>query len=107
MPALKLPQHKDLGSQHKAIGSISDREMAIDVANYIIGLERDLTTFIEDRIELKFHKGKAHKAAREEHLAKQRDRVLRAIGHSIDSSSMIRAIHREFLEGEGSWKDAN
>jgi hypothetical protein len=86
------------------LGGIADREMAIDLANYIIGLERDLTTFIADRIETHFHKGKAHKVAREEYLAKQRDRVLRAIRHSSDSSSMIRALHREFLEDRELWE---
>ncbi len=113
MPNLRIAKHPALPvakhSHQKIFDNSTDREMAVAIGLYIIGLQRDLTTFIEDRIATNGHSGLSSRIAREEALAQQavnqRDRLLGAIVNAADSSMLIRALHREFLANQS--KEAN
>jgi hypothetical protein len=119
MPAPKFPFAEY--SPRTVLGRIANKQMIIGIGNYIIRLEYDLGTlerlFIKDRIEAGGHRHEgplrkmANKIAREEGLvqrtAEQRLRLLRVIGNATNSSSLIRALHREFLEEEKPYEAAN
>ena len=81
---------------------MAGREMTIAIGDHIIGLRRDLATFIENQIVTGSRKKKTYVVARDEDFSKQRHRLLRAIGNGTNSSSLIRTLHRVFLEEDKS-----
>ena len=119
MPPPKFPLAEH--SPHTILDCIADKQMTIGIGNYIIRLECDLATlerlFIKDRIETGRHRHElplrkiANKIAREEGLvqrtAEQRLRLLRGIDNATSSSSLIRTLHREFLEEEKPYEPTN
>ena len=106
MPSLRFarPSQHAKPTQHMVFGKMADREMAIAIGNYIIGLQSDLATFIENQIVTGSRKKKTYAIARDVDFSKQRHQLLRAIGGATNSSSLIRALHRAFLEVESSSK---
>ena len=104
MPTLRIAKTSEHArpSQHMALGKMADREMAIAIGDHIIGLQRDLATFIEDGIAADHRKRITNKIARDDDFSKQRHRFLRAVGSATNSSSLIRVLHRVFLEEEKS-----
>ena len=75
MPNLRMAKHPAppvaKHSHQRIFDNSTDREMAVAIGLYIIGLQRDLTTFIEDRIATNGHNGLSSRIAREEALAEQ------------------------------------
>ena len=104
MPTLRVakPSEHAKPPQHILFGTMADREMAISIGNYIIDLQRDLATFIENQIVSDRRRKRTNKIARNAEFSKERHHLLRVIGNTTDSSALIRALHRVFLEGEES-----
>lgn len=93
---------------------MTDREMALAIGEYIIRLQRQVSAlegaFLDYRIntpegrrEIPFREVAARVAQEQGFLevsAVQRQGLHQAIGHETHASSLIRALHREFLEEE-------
>lgn len=91
---------------------MTDREMVIQLGNYIIKLQRDISALegvfteyridtLEGRREIPY-KEMAKKIAQEEGpqqiAVEQRRSLLEAIGNETQGSALIRGLYREFLE---------
>lgn len=121
MSSLEFPGTKPPPRRMILLDNIAQKEMVIGLANYIIGLECDLASLVRvctgDRLQTHGHcdevllRKMANKLAREEgfvhRASEQRQRLRLMIANTTDSCSLVRTLHREFLEDQGSDGAAN